>query len=190
MAVVATLDSNRRPLEVFGGPDSGTIVLFEYDPAWPERFEQERARIVGALGERALSVDHIGSTSVPGLAAKPIIDICLAVGDSSDEDTYLPDLLRAGYVLRAREPDWHEHRVLRTTECDVIVHVFTLGSPEIERCLIFRDRLRQAPGERELYEATKRELARTPWPTRQHYADAKTDVIEEIISRARALDLH
>jgi GrpB-like predicted nucleotidyltransferase (UPF0157 family) len=163
-------------------------VLVEYDPRWPERFENERSRIIGALDARALSIDHIGSTAVPGLAAKDIIDICLGVADSADESAYLTDLLDAGYELRAREPDWHEHRMLRTPERDVNLHVFTIGSGEITRCLLFRDRLRREPSERDLYEETKRSLATNEWPTRQDYADAKSDVVEEIIARARALD--
>jgi GrpB-like predicted nucleotidyltransferase (UPF0157 family) len=163
-------------------------VLVEYDPKWPERFENERSRIIGALDVRALSIDHIGSTAVPGLAAKDIIDICLGVADSADESAYLTDLLDAGYELRAREPDWHEHRMLRTPERDVNLHVFTIGSGEITRCLLFRDRLRREPSERDLYEETKRSLATNEWPTRQDYADAKSDVVEEIIARARALD--
>jgi GrpB-like predicted nucleotidyltransferase (UPF0157 family) len=163
-------------------------VLVEYDPSWPERFENERSRIIGALDARALSIDHIGSTAVPGLAAKDIIDICLGVADSADESAYLTDLLDAGYELRAREPDWHEHRMLRTPERDVNLHVFTIGSGEITRCLLFRDRLRREPSERDLYEETKRSLATNEWPTRQDYADAKSDVVEEIIARARALD--
>jgi GrpB-like predicted nucleotidyltransferase (UPF0157 family) len=169
---------------------SGPITLVEYDPRWFQRFEHERNRIVGALGERAISVDHIGSTAVPGLAAKDIIDICLGVADSADESAYLADLVDAGYELRAREPDWHEHRMLRTPEHDVNLHVFTAGSVEITRSLIFRDRLRRVPSERNLYEETKQSLATNEWPTRQDYANAKTDVIEEIIARARVLDQH
>jgi GrpB-like predicted nucleotidyltransferase (UPF0157 family) len=185
---VALPESTPRPLEIFGPPESGAIVLVEYDPKWPERFENERSRIIGALDVRALSIDHIGSTAVPGLAAKDIIDICLGVADSADESAYLTDLLDAGYELRAREPDWHEHRMLRTPERDVNLHVFTIGSGEITRCLLFRDRLRREPSERDLYEETKRSLATNEWPTRQDYADAKSDVVEEIIARARALD--
>jgi GrpB-like predicted nucleotidyltransferase (UPF0157 family) len=185
---VALADSTPRPLELFGPPEGGPITLVEYDPRWTDRFEHEKARIIGALGARALSIDHIGSTAVPGLAAKDIIDICLGVADSADEAAYLSDLLDAGYELRAREPDWHEHRMLRAPEHDVNLHVFTAGSGEIARCLIFRDRLRRETSERDLYEQTKRSLADHEWPTRQDYADAKTDVVEEIIARARALD--
>jgi GrpB-like predicted nucleotidyltransferase (UPF0157 family) len=161
------------------------IVLVEYDPMWPERFEFERQRIEGALGVQALSIEHIGSTSVVGLVAKPIIDICVAVEDSSDEASYVPELEDAGYELRIREPDWHEHRMLRTTAAhDVHIHIFTLGSSEIDRLVAFRDWLRANGSDRELYASTKLSLAQQEWPTMQHYADAKTDIVEAILARA------
>jgi GrpB-like predicted nucleotidyltransferase (UPF0157 family) len=161
------------------------IVLADYDPAWPQRFETERAKINEALGARALAVDHIGSTAVPGLAAKPVIDINLTVADSSDEPSYVPDLVAAGYRLHLREPGWHQHRMLRTPARDVQLHVLSAGSPEIARVLAFRDRLRTDASDRDLYAATKRALARRDWPTVQHYADAKSDVVEAILRRAR-----
>jgi GrpB-like predicted nucleotidyltransferase (UPF0157 family) len=160
------------------------IVIADYDSGWPERFEVERARIAAALGPRAGAIEHIGSTSVPGLPAKPIIDICLVVADSSDEASYVPFLSDAGYELRVREPDAHEHRMLRTRERDVHVHVFTDGSTEIGRLLVFRDWLRVDDADRALYAETKRRLARKNWPTRQHYAEAKTEVVEAILERA------
>jgi GrpB-like predicted nucleotidyltransferase (UPF0157 family) len=147
---------------------------------------REEAKIREALGGAALAVEHIGSTSVPGLAAKPIVDILLVVGDSGDEPSYLPALEEAGYVLRVREPDFDEHRMFRTPEKDVHVHVYSAGSPEIGRYLLLRDRLRENAEERGLYARTKRELARRDWPSMQHYAEAKTGVIEGIIARAAA----
>jgi GrpB-like predicted nucleotidyltransferase (UPF0157 family) len=163
---------------------SGPIHLSEYNTAWPELFRREEARIRAALGDRALLVEHAGSTSVPGLAAKPIIDIVLAVPDSADEPEYLPDLEAAGYVLRIREPDWHEHRMfIRAAEIAVQVHVFTAGSPEIHRMLAFRDRLRSLPEERDRYLAAKRELAARRWRHVQDYTDAKTEVIEDSLAR-------
>jgi len=161
------------------------IEIVEHDPGWAERFARERDRIVGALGERALEVHHIGSTAVPGLAAKAIIDIILVVASSADEPAYLPDLEGAGYELRVREPDWDEHRMVRTPARDVHVHVFSAGSSEIARHLAFRDWLREHDDDRALYEQTKRRLATRDWPTTQDYADAKNDVIAEITSRAQ-----
>jgi GrpB-like predicted nucleotidyltransferase (UPF0157 family) len=169
---------------LIGEPEKVDIVVVDYDARWPERFEIERAKIAATLGERALAIEHIGSTSVPGLAAKPIIDICLVVPDSSDEASYVPDLSAAGYELRVREPEWHEHRMLRTPERDVHVHVFTDGSTEISRLLLFRDWLRRNEADRESYQDTKRRLAQEDWPTMQHYAEAKSEVIEAIIRRA------
>jgi GrpB-like predicted nucleotidyltransferase (UPF0157 family) len=163
-----------------------TIVVADYDPAWPERFRQEAAKIRAALGEAARAIEHIGSASVPGLAAKPVVDILLVVEDSSDEASYVPALQGAGYVLRVRERDFHEHRMLRSAAKDVHVHVYSPGSPEIERHLLLRDHLRENDEDRELYARTKRDLASRDWPSMEHYAEAKTEVIEGIIARAAA----
>lgn len=168
--------------QLLGGP----IELLEYDPAWPRLFEREAERIAGALGERALRIEHVGSTAVPGLAAKPVIDILLVVADSADEKAYATALEAAGYVLRIREPDWYEHRVFKGPDTNVNLHVLSPGCPEIERMLLFRDRLRSDRGSRELYERTKRELALREWKYVQNYADAKATVVEKIIARARA----
>lgn len=165
-------------------PVSGPIELVDYDPAWPGLFEREAERIRAVLGERAVLLEHTGSTSVPGLAAKPIIDITLAVPDSADEEAYVPALEAAGYVLRIREPDWYEHRVFKGPDKNVNLHVFSDGCPEIDRMVRFRDWLRTDQADRELYERTKRELAAGEWKYVQDYADAKTAVVEEIVARA------
>jgi len=179
------IEERRREI-IIGEVEPQAIVVVDYDPTWPGRFRREEAKIRAALGEVALSVEHIGSTSVPGLAAKPIVDILLVVEDSGEEASYLPALEEVGYVLRVREPDFHEHRMFRTPEKDVHLHVYSAGSPEIERYLLLRDRLRENVEERELYVGTKRELARRDWPSMQHYAEAKTEVIEGIVARAAA----
>jgi GrpB-like predicted nucleotidyltransferase (UPF0157 family) len=171
---------------LIGEIEPQNIIVSDYDPAWPERFRREDARIRATLGKAALSVEHIGSTSVPGLAAKPIVDILLVVEDSGDETSYLPALEAAGYVLRVREPDLDEHRMFRTPAKDVHVHVFSPGSQEIERYLLLRERLRRNDEDRQLYARTKRDLASRDWPSMQHYAEAKTEVIEGIIARAAA----
>jgi GrpB-like predicted nucleotidyltransferase (UPF0157 family) len=160
----------------------GPIRLAEPDLARAAQYAREEERIRAARGPRATQVEHVGSTSVPGLAAKPVIDIVLTVPDSSDEAGYLPDLEAAGYVLQFREPDWYEHRFLRDRNPNVQIHVFTVGSLEVDRMLLFRDRLRTRSEERELYERTKRELAARRWDYIQDYADAKSVVIEQIIS--------
>jgi GrpB-like predicted nucleotidyltransferase (UPF0157 family) len=166
-------------------PTRGPVVLVEYDPEWSRTFEREATRIRAALGDGALQVEHVGSTSVPGLAAKPIIDIVLVVADSANEDAYVPALEAAGYVLRIREPDWFEHRVLKGPGTDVNVHVFSPDCPETERMILFRDHVRSNAADRKLYERTKRDLAAKEWKYVQHYADAKSEVVEAIIARAR-----
>ena len=166
-------------------PLSGRVLLVEYDLDWPAQFLREAERIRSALGERALRVEHIGSTSVPGLAAKPVIDVLLVVRDSADEAGYVPALEDAGYVLRIREPDWQEHRLLKRSNPKIHLHVFSADCLEIERVLGFRDWLRSNPADRELYASVKRELAERTWKYTQNYADAKTAVIEEILRRAR-----
>lgn len=167
-------------------PLEGPVQLVDYDPAWPDLFEREASRIRSVLRERVRLLEHAGSTSVPGLAAKPVIDIILAVRDSADEFAYVPPLEAAGYILRIREPDWHEHRLLKGPDTDINLHVFSDGCPEIERMLLFRDRLRTDGAERGLYERTKRDLAARDWKYVQHYADAKGEIVEAIIERARA----
>ena len=163
-----------------------TINLVEYDPAWPEHFAREAQRIKAALGKRAVGVEHVGSTSVPGLMAKPIIDILLVVTDSADEPSYVPALEGAGYVLRIREPDWHQHRLFKGPDININLHVFTRGSEEIQRTLLLRDWLRTNKADRELYARTKQELAARKWRYGQNYADAKSEVVEAILARAQA----
>lgn len=169
-----------------GGPTvhDGPIHLAEYDPEWEVWFAREADRIRTALGTRAVQVEHVGSTSVPGLAAKPIIDIVLTVADSSDEAAYTAALEVAGYELRIREPGWFEHRLFKGPDTDVNVHVFSVGCPEVGRMLRFRDHLRADRADRDLYERTKRELAACRWRYVQHYANAKSDVVAEIMARA------
>lgn len=164
---------------------NGRIYLEEYDPEWPRLFEREATRIRAALGDQALQVEHVGSTSIPGLAAKPLIDILLVVPNSADEASYVPALEAAGYTLTIREPDWYEHRLFKGPETSVNVHTFSEGCAEIERMLLFRDWLRGHPDDRERYERTKRELAMREWKYVQNYADAKTAVVEAILARAQ-----
>jgi GrpB-like predicted nucleotidyltransferase (UPF0157 family) len=167
-------------------PLAGPIVVRDYDPAWPELFEREAARIRATLGARVRLLEHAGSTSVPGLAAKPVVDVVLAVPDSSNEGSYVASLEQAGYVLRIREPKWFEHRLFKGPDTDINLHVFTTGCPEIEQMLLFRDWLRAHPEDREGYAAKKRELAKRQWKHVQNYADAKTDLVLAILARARA----
>jgi GrpB-like predicted nucleotidyltransferase (UPF0157 family) len=162
------------------------VQLIEYSAEWATLFIREATRVRATLGARVLMLEHVGSTSVPGLAAKPIIDMILAVADSADEPAYVPAMESAGYVLRIREPEWHQHRLFRSHDTDINLHVYSFGCPEIDRMLMFRDWLRSNDADRELYERTKRELAKRTWKYVQDYADAKTSVVAEIVARASA----
>lgn len=169
-----------------GEPDrlDGVIELKTYDPQWPVQYRVEAERVAAVLGAQALRVEHVGSTSVPGLAAKPIIDMLLVVADSSVEADYVPPMEDAGYTLRIREPEWYEHRLFKGPDANINLHVFSAGCPEITRMIDFRDHLRADAADRELYQRTKRELAVRQWRYVQEYADAKTEVIEAIVARA------
>jgi GrpB-like predicted nucleotidyltransferase (UPF0157 family) len=171
-----------QPIERLDGP----IYLAPYDPDWPRQYERVAERIRAALGERAVVLEHAGSTSIPGMPAKPKIDIVLGVADTADEPSYVPDMEAHGFPLRIREPDWHEHRLFKGPDPNVNVnlHTFTVGCLEIERMVRFRDHLRADTADRQLYEGKKRELAQRTWKYTQHYADAKSEVVEEILTRS------
>jgi GrpB-like predicted nucleotidyltransferase (UPF0157 family) len=130
---------------------SGRIELCDYDPTWPDAYGRRAARVSAVLGQRVVRLEHVGSTSVPGLPAKPIIDIVLEVPDSSDELAYVSDLEAVGYVLRIREPVWFEHRLFKGSDGTVNLHVFSCECPETDRMVRFRDWLRRNAGDRDLY---------------------------------------
>jgi GrpB-like predicted nucleotidyltransferase (UPF0157 family) len=165
-------------------PLSAPIHIAEYDPDWPERFRREADTIRRVLGDRVLQLEHVGSTSVPELPAKPIIDMLLVLANSADEPAYVPAMEAAGFVLRIREPDWNEHRLFKGPDSNINLHVFSSGCPEIGRMLAFRDWLRVNASDRDLYARTKLELAQKNWKYVQNYADAKSAVVEQIITRA------
>ena len=169
-------------VELVGGVEKRDLVIEEHDPSWTSAFIEHEHRIRAALGATAKQVEHIGSTSVPGLAAKPIIDILVVVDDVTAEEDYLPQLLDTGYMLRVREPG---HRLVRTPELDVHVHILETGDVAADDYLLLRDRLRTDQGDRELYERTKRDLVAQDWPDMNAYSDAKGQVIAEIKQRAR-----
>jgi GrpB-like predicted nucleotidyltransferase (UPF0157 family) len=141
------------------------IVIVDYDERWPEAYRIEAERIQAMLGPRVLAIEHTGSTSVPGLSAKPVIDILLVVADSAAEGTYAPDLENAGYVLTIREPEWYQHRLFKRSEGGVNLHVLSEGCLEIDRMLLFRDWLRGNKIDRDLYANTKLRLAQQAWPS-------------------------
>jgi len=165
-------------------PHDGPILLEPYDPAWPSRYLALARKVHGALGERVVLLEHVGSTSIPGLCAKPIIDMVLAVADSNDEASYVPDLEAAGFELWIRETDWRAHRLLKAPGIAGNLHVFSTGCEEIGRMLRFRDWIRSHGDDRVAYEEKKRELAARRWKHVQDYADAKGEIVEEILARA------
>jgi len=161
----------------------GPIVLVDYDPLWPRQFADEAAEVRRALGDRVLTIEHVGSTSVPGLAAKPILDMVLVVDNSADEAAYVPALEAAAFALRIREPDWFEHRLFKGPRRNLNLHVFSKGCTEVLRMIEFRDRLRRSDADRKSYEAHKRDLARRDWRYVQNYADAKAAFIKNMLDR-------
>jgi GrpB-like predicted nucleotidyltransferase (UPF0157 family) len=180
----ATPDPNQAVFIVERPRHDRPITLAPYDPAWPSIYEREAVRIRAALGPTVVRLEHVGSTSVPGLAAKPVIDIDLEVPDSTDEAAYVPLLEAAGYRFTVREPAWWQHRFFTRSVPKVQVHTFSRGCEEVDRMVAFRDWLRTHDDDRELYERTKRELAARTWAFVQDYADAKSEVVEAINARA------
>jgi GrpB-like predicted nucleotidyltransferase (UPF0157 family) len=160
------------------------IEIRDYQSSWPAMFDLAAARIRAALGDRVIALEHVGSTSVPGLAAKPLIDVDVIVADSSDEQSFVPALEAIGYGLRIREPHWFEHRMLRGFDPDVNLHVFGPDCDEHARHIIFRDWLRSHPEDRDLYAACKRGMAEQDLTFLAEYTDGKSAVILGILRRA------
>jgi GrpB-like predicted nucleotidyltransferase (UPF0157 family) len=170
---------SRRPLKV--------IEIVEYQDSWQQDFAVISSQIRAALGERSLSIDHIGSTSVPGLPAKDIIDVNLIVDDATDEDAYIPALERAGFQFLFREPNWHQHRFLGLEKPYANIHVFGKDSTEPAKMLVFRDYLREHEDEQALYARAKRDAAeasRLGGETVMQYNGRKEKVVREILQRA------
>ena len=160
-------------------------MLEDYDPEWPKWFERaERSRSAARSVTPCCSSNTSDRRRCRASRRNRWIDIDLVVADTTDESGYVPQLEAVGYILRVREPDWYEHRMLRGHDPPVNLHVFPAGCEEVERMLVFRDRLRSNAEDRELYERTKRELAAKEWKYVQNYADAKTEVVRQILERA------
>ena len=174
---------------VRGVPDDGAIEVVPANPRWPDDYEQLAALVRGALGDKALAVEHVGSTAVPGLPAKPVIDVDLTIADPADEGAWLPQLGNAGFVLTVREPWWYEHRCLRFASPRCNLHVFGPACAETARHVIFRDWLREHPEDRELYRDTKLAAAAGANARGEHvmqYNARKQQVLREIYARAFA----
>jgi len=162
------------------------VRVVAYDRSWPARFAAWRERLAGLLGPAACRIEHVGSTSVPGLAAKPIVDIQVSVADLSDEDRYAPACEAAGLQLRFRDD---EHRYFQPPPGqprEVHVHVCQRAGGWERQHLLFRDYLRATADAREAYAAAKREAARLWADQRAAYGEAKSDVILDLLDRAEA----
>jgi GrpB-like predicted nucleotidyltransferase (UPF0157 family) len=177
-------------------PVPSAIEVVEYDPRWPDAARRIIDRLRRALGTRAVRIEHVGSTAVPGLPAKPVIDLDLTVADPAAEQAWLPQLQAAGFVLTVREPWWHGHRLLRggragggshdgdDTELPSNVHVFGPDSPELVKHVVFRDWLRADAADRDRYAAAKREAAGGPEQRMTEYNARKEAVVHEVYERA------
>jgi GrpB-like predicted nucleotidyltransferase (UPF0157 family) len=164
------------------------IAVVEYDERWPAEFERLATRIRSALGDRVLELHHVGSTSVPGLPAKPVIDVDLVVADPADEPAYIPDLVAAGFVHTIREPWWHEHRLVKYSDPVAHVHIFGEDCPEVIRHRMFHDWLVEHAEERERYADAKRAAAadmnaRPGGGTGMDYNRHKEPVVRDIYDR-------
>ena len=164
------------------------IRVVEYDEQWPADFARVEARIRDALGDRVVELHHVGSTSVVGLPAKPVIDVDLVVTDPADEAAYLPALEAAGFVHAIREPWWHEHRLVKYDDPVAYVHIFGSDCPEVIRHLMFQDWLREHPDDLAAYADAKRAAAaemnaRPGGGTGMDYNRHKEPVVRDIYDR-------
>jgi GrpB-like predicted nucleotidyltransferase (UPF0157 family) len=165
------------------------VVVTEPDPAWPGWFARVADRVRGALGERVLSLDHVGSTAVPGLPAKPVVDADLVVAASADEEAWLPALEAVGFELRVREPAWEEHRVVKGQDPVVNLHVWSPGSQEVQRHLAFRDWLRTHADDRAAYGEVKRRITgRHDLDDAMAYNNLKAAFVYDLYERIFAAD--
>ena len=165
-----------------------TIEVVEYDEGWPAAYESVRSRIAEALGDRVLGLAHVGSTSVPGLAAKAVIDVDLLVADSADEVSYVPDLEAAGFVLRVRDPDWEEHRVLTIEAPKTNLHVTSADAVEPRRHVLFRDWLRDHDDDRDTYAALKLALNERGFTDSMDYNNHKSELVYDLYEKAFLAD--
>lgn len=164
------------------------IEILPSNPTWSETFSLMKGRIVTALGDKAVEVHHTGSTSIPDLPAKDVIDIDLVVPDIRDEAAYVEPLEQAGFQFLFREPPWHGHRFfVSKSEPAVNLHVWGPDCPEVTRHLIFQERLLRCPEDKALYWEVKMDAARA---TREAGGDVldynlrKQSVIRQILRRA------
>ena len=173
---------------VVGTSRSGVVRVVPYDPTWPARAASFVASIREALGGRVLGLEHIGSTAVPGLSAKPVVDLVLTVPDPADEAAYGPPLEPLGLVLHIREPEWEEHRMLTTPDRSVNLHVFGPDATEPLRLVAFRDWLRTHDEDRDAYGDLKTLLAEQGFERVMDYNNHKAAFVYDVYERIFAAD--
>jgi GrpB-like predicted nucleotidyltransferase (UPF0157 family) len=160
------------------------LMVIDYDPAWPQTYARWRHRVGAALGTAALGIEHVGSISVPGLAAKPIVDIQVSVADLADEPRYVPPLEKAGLVLRSRDELHRYFRLPAGQPREVHIHVCAAGSQWERDHLLFRDYLRADPAACRRYAEAKRANVGRWSDDGWAYTEAKTSVVLDILEQA------
>lgn len=178
-----------KTLEIVARRADPDVAISPYQESWPKTFTRVADRMASVLGSKALRLEHVGSTSVPGLAAKPIIDILLEVSDPADEASYLPALESLGFTLLFRQPRWHGHRFLfvEEKEAEVNVHVHRKGCQIAADFLTFRNFLRDNEGARTEYVEAKQKAADTSNGEkggRLRYQREKAEVLNRLKARA------
>ncbi|GAW11582.1 hypothetical protein ANO14919_009290 [Xylariales sp. No.14919] len=184
--VTTMVEVDEKDIEIIARRPQKPIKIVEYRPEWPAMFAEVEKRIRQALGDRVVVIQHVGSTSVPGLAAKDVIDVDLAVADPADEESYVPDLQAAGFIFLLREPSWYQHRFFHLEEPYTNLHVFGSDSSEMVRHRLFRDWLREHEDDRERYAAVKREaaeVAAAAGENVQQYNNRKESGLRDILQR-------
>jgi GrpB-like predicted nucleotidyltransferase (UPF0157 family) len=179
------LDEQFPGIELLGESRPDPVVVVTHDPTWSEQFQQWRRRLETALGEIAVTIHHLGSTAVPGLDAKPILDIQVGVHDLDDEASYVPAIEEAGFVLRSRDPTHRYFRPPPERPRTVHVHVCTAGGEWNVEHVLFRDYLRASPAAVDEYARLKRQLAADYRDDRLAYTDGKTAFIVSALAEAR-----
>ncbi|KAE8418656.1 grpb/dephospho-CoA kinase [Aspergillus pseudocaelatus] len=179
--------SQEPAVEIVSTRPQKLIEIVEPDPTWPEAFAIIARRIAGSLGNRLLSIEHVGSTSVPSLPAKAVIDVDVVVADPTAEDSYVPALEAAGFQFLLREPGWHDHRLFGSNEPYANIHIFGPNSAELIRHRLFRDWLRNHEDDRQRYADIKRQAAaasQLAGETVMEYNARKQPVVLDILQKA------
>jgi len=165
-----------------------TIEVVPYDPAWPDRFQEVADELAALFGDEIVAIHHIGSTAVPSLAAKPIVDLCVEVRDLARVDAFDAEMVRRGYLVRGEAGIAGRRFFVKGTEevRSHHVHTYQVGHAEVERHLVFRDYLIAHPAEAALYGRVKEEAARRFPHDIEGYMEAKKDLILDRIQKAEA----